>query len=704
MSETVENLSTLKINYLTQEQYDAAVSSGIIQENELYLTPTSGEQSALPSGGLMGQVLAKSSDDDYAVAWATLSDSDSTFTIHAPRGVHVSTITEPFSDIVAAISAGKNIVLIDGLTKREYSLYEYANNYAYFAWSKTNSVGSNSDYAEINYMNVYVKQATNSEAAICSRMKWGAKTLYTGPQIKAIVLPQGGSTDQILAKSSNDDYAVAWTTIHDIPAGGSAGQVLAKSSNDNYAVAWSSIDAGMKVTVTKSGSTYSADKTFAEITNALNNNINVYVVYSNYVYFLSTIESSYISFTYKNIDNYNYTINQRSIFIYSSGNVSYSSTNTPIPSLTEVANSLMLVIEKTTNNNTVSYSIDGLQAAWYPSQNFERYFYDLYNRGSSSYYLQAKIYEKKTNYDSEAGYSETLDNNFELYDLADAWFDSKWDDDIGSYGYFPHFRFTRIYDDNGIKKLATLSVDAKDNASWNPGSEDVSDIYYSVSYSEEQLGGVATLVVNITQSGSTFSSDTSISQIHDAFLDGKQIYAKYVYGIYQLSSLTNYEACFTMCTVGTNNIDGTQIRVYNSNGNTRVAFLGKSLSTLKRYTFYFTYDSSQNTYSYEGCSEGDESSFFWENSDSVGNACLVVSYSNASNDPVNETAWVQKQEYAYETIDGDMLPIARVHFTNLSVSTMMITDYEMVWNLNDTFMKLNVTKIPIGGSISGVSF
>jgi hypothetical protein len=30
MSETVENLSTLKINYLTQEQYDAAVSSGII--------------------------------------------------------------------------------------------------------------------------------------------------------------------------------------------------------------------------------------------------------------------------------------------------------------------------------------------------------------------------------------------------------------------------------------------------------------------------------------------------------------------------------------------------------------------------------------------------------------------------------------------------------------------------------------------------
>ena len=81
MSETVENLSTLKINYLTQEQYDAAVSSGIIQENELYLTPTSGEQSALPSGGLMGQVLAKSSSADYVVAWATIHDIPSGGTI-----------------------------------------------------------------------------------------------------------------------------------------------------------------------------------------------------------------------------------------------------------------------------------------------------------------------------------------------------------------------------------------------------------------------------------------------------------------------------------------------------------------------------------------------------------------------------------------------------------------------------------------------
>lgn len=36
---TVTNLDTLKINYLTQEQYDDALENGDIEENEIYMTP-----------------------------------------------------------------------------------------------------------------------------------------------------------------------------------------------------------------------------------------------------------------------------------------------------------------------------------------------------------------------------------------------------------------------------------------------------------------------------------------------------------------------------------------------------------------------------------------------------------------------------------------------------------------------------------------
>ena len=39
-----QDLDTLKINYLTQEQYNAAKASGQINSDELYLTPnTTGE-------------------------------------------------------------------------------------------------------------------------------------------------------------------------------------------------------------------------------------------------------------------------------------------------------------------------------------------------------------------------------------------------------------------------------------------------------------------------------------------------------------------------------------------------------------------------------------------------------------------------------------------------------------------------------------
>ena len=38
-----ENLATLKINRLTQEQYDAALQAGAINDNEFYLTPDDNE-------------------------------------------------------------------------------------------------------------------------------------------------------------------------------------------------------------------------------------------------------------------------------------------------------------------------------------------------------------------------------------------------------------------------------------------------------------------------------------------------------------------------------------------------------------------------------------------------------------------------------------------------------------------------------------
>lgn len=51
-------------------------------------------------------------------------------------------------------------------------------------------------------------------------------------------IPSGGTTGQVLAKTSGTDYAAGWTTPHYIPSGGGSGQVLAKSSNSDYALEW----------------------------------------------------------------------------------------------------------------------------------------------------------------------------------------------------------------------------------------------------------------------------------------------------------------------------------------------------------------------------------------------------------------------------------------------------------------------------------
>ena len=57
------------------------------------------------------------------------------------------------------------------------------------------------------------------------------------------LLPTGGTSGQILKKSGNADYAVEWGDINGaLPSGGTTGQVLKKSSATDYAVTWGSPD------------------------------------------------------------------------------------------------------------------------------------------------------------------------------------------------------------------------------------------------------------------------------------------------------------------------------------------------------------------------------------------------------------------------------------------------------------------------------
>jgi len=64
-------------------------------------------------------------------------------------------------------------------------------------------------------------------------------TFSGGGTITVQGIPSGGTSGQILAKTSSTDYQTAWTdAANNLPTGGTAGQILQKTSSANYATGW----------------------------------------------------------------------------------------------------------------------------------------------------------------------------------------------------------------------------------------------------------------------------------------------------------------------------------------------------------------------------------------------------------------------------------------------------------------------------------
>lgn len=63
---------------------------------------------------------------------------------------------------------------------------------------------------------------------------------YLRDSVAPRVLPPGGDSGQVLAKSSGSDYAAGWIdpTTPKVPTGGTAGQVLSKVSSTDFDVSW----------------------------------------------------------------------------------------------------------------------------------------------------------------------------------------------------------------------------------------------------------------------------------------------------------------------------------------------------------------------------------------------------------------------------------------------------------------------------------
>jgi hypothetical protein len=93
-----------------------------------------------------------------------------------------------------------------------------------------------------------------------------------------VPVPEGGTTGQVLVKSSNDDYDTEWTSLPEevFPTGGTTGQVLVKSSNDDYDTEWTGAYGSTLITTVNFTSQSSVS-----LNNIFNSN------FINYEYFLT---------------------------------------------------------------------------------------------------------------------------------------------------------------------------------------------------------------------------------------------------------------------------------------------------------------------------------------------------------------------------------------------------------------------------------
>ena len=139
MAKTETQINELKINYLTQELYDAAVANGEINENEIYLTPNTG-------GGANVDLSEYATKTELNTGLSGKANSSHTHSEYAAssHGTHVSfTTTKPVMNGTAAVGSASTVSRSDHVHPSDTNKADKNHTHSEYASSTHNH---NSDY------------------------------------------------------------------------------------------------------------------------------------------------------------------------------------------------------------------------------------------------------------------------------------------------------------------------------------------------------------------------------------------------------------------------------------------------------------------------------------------------------------------------------------------------------------------------------
>ena len=190
-----ENLSTLKINRLTQEQYDAALTNGSINANELYLTPDDNE---LDTSAFLRVTDVGSAVDINPINADTLQGKSASYFATASN---VSTINNSLNKINSNISSinGSLNTLDSDISTINGSLNTINSDISTIN-SSLNTI--NSDISTIN--SSLSAKAPLASPSFTGTAKVAEGTDYTTAKLRNITLstadPSGGSNGDVWIK------------------------------------------------------------------------------------------------------------------------------------------------------------------------------------------------------------------------------------------------------------------------------------------------------------------------------------------------------------------------------------------------------------------------------------------------------------------------------------------------------------------------
>lgn len=504
-----------------------------------------------------------------------------------------------------------------------------------------------------------------------------------------------------------------------IPAGGTTGQVLAKSSNADYAVTWANASSGgLTITITKTGSTYISDKTFTEIRTAIENKENVQlidasstprVVYELHDYPENLSSGGNLYFTQVDVsaasgDSIAYGIKQTQFKIYvtSGGQMTITKQSAEMESFSVPWN-----LRVAYNNG--SWSIQSPTRAPSPYSLCKSYA----NNGNAIGFLTiAKSVWLEHNDDYVFDYEQYwLSNiiNGESEGEGGGW----WQEDAT-------FVFSNIKKVNGVDTLCQFTVASEQTTdSW--------DYFTNITYTETPIGGGGgsdkVMCVTLTYSSSIYSSDKSIDDIITAVGNGYDVFLKYGTGVYQLRECdaSLKRAFFYRVNLYSNYINEYYYRLeYNTNytNNTRVQYYNSSFMKPDVIPQYYFKVEKTGENSYELYSSNASIGYLdILNSSEFGSAYLFIGeegstlpytqYTQNFTDFYSLTNYWNSEEYVeyydeYEPFGNAVF--SKIGIDNGAVKLKSFTIKQNMWDSEYTTVTYSEVSLGQAPSAQGVSF